>query len=163
MNKIDKRRLLKMYERVNSIAQQGKIGWEEYKEYLDEIVNDGQFWILQNMLSRKYGMIESGSYTLLDIKSERIYNLIRMQTTSVFQDSLKQIYDDNSCYQIGKKVYSATHSFLGELYQISKFGTNQNILIDTLVAVKGNEVINYDDTTMPLLTKYRNAIEYLVV
>ena len=162
MNKFDKKRLNKMYEKIDNIASQGKLGWEEYKEYIDEIVNDGQFWIFQNLLSRKYGFKDSGKISFVDAKTPNIFDQIRIQTNSGFQKSLKRLYDDNNCYQIGKMVYGSTSSvFLGEIYQQEAFGTNQSIIVDIVVAVKENEVINYDDTTMSLLIKYKSAIEFI--
>lgn len=162
MNKFDKKRLNKMYEKIDGIATQGKLGWEEYKEYIDEILNDGQFWIFQNLLSRKYGFKDSGKISFVDAKTVNVYDEIRIQTNSIFQKSLKKLYDDNNCYQIGKTVYDSTsNSLLGEIYQQAAFGTNSSIIVDTVVAVKNTEVITYDDTTMSLLLKYKSAIEFI--
>lgn len=163
MNKFDRKRLNKMYEKIDTIAAQGKLGMEEYKEYLDEIVSDGQYWIFQNMLSRKYGLRNTGGISVVDAKTDKIYNEIRRQTNSLFQKELQKQYVNNSVYQIGKKVFSVSdNSFLGEIYQQAAFGENQAIIVDTVIAVKGNEVMTYDDTTVSLINKYKSAIEFIV-
>lgn len=162
MNKFDKKRLNKMYEKIDSIAGQGKLGFVEYKEYLDEIVSDGQFWIFQNLLSRKYGFTGSGSVSLVDAKTESVYDRIRVQTNSPFQKELKKLYDTSICYQIGKKVYSATSSvFLGEIYQQAALGNTQSFQYDSVVAVKSNEVRTYDNVDVALIDKYKTAILFL--
>lgn len=162
MNKFDRKRLNKMYEKIDSIAKQGKIGLDEYKEFLDEIVSDGQYWIFQNMLARKYGLKNTGGLSVVDAKAEKIYNEIRIQTNSTFQKELKKIYSVNSVYQIGKKVYSTTNNtILGEIYQQAAFGNNQAIIVDTVIAVKGVEVMTYDDTTISLINKYKSAVEFI--
>lgn len=161
MNSFDRKRLLKMYEKVDSIAKNGKLGFDDYKEYLDEIVNDGHFWIFQNMLARKYGFNDTGKISLVDAKSEKIYTTIRLQTNSDFQRDLKKLYDTSACYQIGKNVYTGTHSFLGQIYQQSEFGSNESILIDAVVAIKGEEIKSWGGLTYSLLEKYKEAIQFV--
>lgn len=161
MNKFDRKRLNKIYEKVDTIAKQGKLGWVEYKEYLDEIIADGQYWIFQNMLSRKYGLRNSGAISIVEAKTEKIYDIIRFNTRSDFQNALKKLYDINNCYQIAKKVYSTDNYFLGEIYQESPNGPTKTQDVDTVIAIRGSNFIRYDDLTMPLIDKYRQAIEYL--
>ena len=93
MNKYDKKRLAKMFEKID------------------------QFWLFQNLLATKYGIKSAQIISLYEAKTDRIWDLIRFNTKSDFQISLKKLYDTNNCYQISKKVYSTiNNSFLGELY-----------------------------------------------
>ena len=162
MNRFDKKRLQRMHEKIDRIAQDGMIGWEQYKEYLDEIVNDSQFWIFQQMLAVEYGFDNTGVLSLHEAKEQRIYDVIRSKTTSNFQRQMKALYDSNGCHQVGKKVYlSSDNTLLGEIYQESLVGTDRRYLIDTVVAVKGMTVSRYEDTTVPLIDKYRAAIEFV--
>lgn len=162
MNKFDKRRLQRMHEKVDGIAQNGMLGWEDYKEYLDEVVNDSQFWLFQLMLSRKYGFDNTGTISLHEAKSAAVYDRIRLQTTSSFQRNLKTLYDSNGCHQVGKRVYlTSDNTLLGEIYQESIPGSDRRYLVDTVVAVKGGEVVRYEDTTVDLIDKYKSAIEFV--
>lgn len=162
MNKFDKKRLQRMYEKVDRIAQDGMLGWEDYKEYLDEIVNDSQFWLFQFMLSVKYGFDNTGKISLNDAKTTKVYDRIRLQTTSSFQRSLKSIYDANGCYQVGKSVYlTSDNTLLGEVYQESVPGSDRRYLVDTVVAVKGMTVSRYEDTSVELIEKYKLAVEFV--
>jgi hypothetical protein len=163
MDRYDKKRLEKMHQKIDSLAKKGKLGWEEYKEYLDEIVGDGLFWLYQNLLSIKYDIKNSHSITFIEAKTEKIYDLIRFNTKSDFQISLKKIYDNNSCYQISKKVYSTiNNSYLGQIYQESVKSATQSYIVDTVVAIKENELVRYEDRFMPLIDKYKSAIEFIV-
>lgn len=151
-----------MYEKIDSIARIGKLGFEEYKEYIDEIANNGQVWILHQMLTRKYGIKNTVQLSLVDMKTQRIFDIIRLQTISDFQKDLKRIYDDNSCYQIGKKVYSSTHSFLGELYKQTQIvQTNQTLFEDVLITIKGEDYRTWGPT-YSLMDKYKYAIQFIV-
>lgn len=157
MNKFDKKRSEKTYKKIDSIAKKGKDGWIEYNDYIDQLINDGEYYILEYVLERYY-KIDSYKYTPVDIKSNRIYDLIRFQTTSKFQENLKKLYDQNNIYSIGVNVYQ-----IGLTYSIGKISeqTNekdQNII----VVVKDNSVLTIDDTNISLLDKYKTAVNFLL-
>ena len=162
MNKFDKKRLARMYDKVDLIAQEGLIGYEKYKEYLDEIVNDSQFWIFQQMLSIKYRFDNTGRLSLYEAKARDVYDRIRLQTPSTFQRRLKDLYDDSGVHQVGKQVYlTSDNTPLGEIYQEAVVGSDRRFLVDTVVAVKGMTVSRYEDTTVDLIEKYKLAVEFV--
>jgi len=162
VNRFDRKRLQRMYDKVDRIAQEGMLGWLEYKEYLDEIVNDSQFWIFQQMLAVKYGFDNTGRMSLWEAKELKVYDVIRNKTTSTFQRQMKALYDSKGCHQIGKKVYlTSDNTLLGEIYQESLVGTDRRYLVDTVVAVKGSVVNRYEDTAVSLINKYRTALDFI--
>lgn len=162
MNKFDKRRLAKMYDKVDRIAQDGMVGFEDYKEYLDEVVNDSQFWLFQQMLAVKYGFDDTGSLSLVDAKSSKVYDRIRLRTTSRFQRDLKSLYDGLGCHQVGTNVYlTVDNTLLGQIYQESVAGQDRRFLVDTVVAVSDGGVQRYEDTSVGLIDKYRDALLFL--
>jgi hypothetical protein len=162
MNKIDTRRLEKVYAKVDSIAKKGKEGMIEYRGYIDQLIDDGQYYIVENLLERKY-KIDSSKYTTVEIKSDVVYNLIRLQTTSRFQEELKKLYDDNNIYAMGINILSSiTNLKLGEIIEVSNelIGETEK---DTVIATKPDfSTLTIDDREITMIDKYKLAVEFLL-
>ncbi len=170
MNAIDKKRMNKIYSKIDTIAKKGKLGFIEYKQYIDTIVNDSQFYILQYVLERKY-KIDSVDLSLLEIKGDKIYNLIRLQTNSKFQENLTKLYDSYNTYQLGINVYNKSNPLnkIGEIFEESNTDIREpgkDILNAVKYGMTGGTYsligsIVLDDTTIEPLEKYRLALQYL--
>ena len=163
MNQFDKKRLNKIAIKIESLAKSGNISLEEYKEYIDEIVNDGQWWIFQELLNRKYKLKDYYLISPVDAKNERVWDVIRLATNSDYQKSLKLLFDNNDCYQMGRTVISATNSStLGDIWLDTVIGLTNSIDYNAVIAKKGNEIQSWDNISLPILDRYQSAITFLI-
>jgi hypothetical protein len=163
MNQFDKKRLNKIAIKIESLAKGGNISLEEYKEYIDEIVNDGQWWIFQELLNRKYKLKDYYLISPVDAKNERVWDVIRLATNSDYQKSLKLLFDNNDCYQMGRTVISATNSStLGDIWLDTVIGLTNSIDYNAVIAKKGNEIQSWDNISLPILDRYQSAITFLI-
>lgn len=162
MNKIDKKRVDKAYLKIDSIAKKGKEGYIEYKGYIDELIDDHKYYILEGVLERKY-KLDTYKYTPLDIKSEKIYDLIRLQTSSKFQESLKKLYDSYQLYAIGINIYRISNNQkIGEISEVSKPGSTEPGK-DIVVALNLDNIETIiDDDQVSTIDKYKQAIDFLL-
>jgi hypothetical protein len=162
MNNIDRKRLRKISERLDELAKEGQYRYQEYKEYIDEIIDDGQWIIFQSLLARKYRIKDAHKLSPVDSKTERIWDIIKLETTSDFQKQFKQLFDTNSCYMIGKKVYGPSASVIGEIWVDTVIGVTQGTDYNAVIAKKGTSVENWLSSSGDLLTRYSNAINFLL-
>lgn len=162
MNSIEKKRLEKIYLNVDSIAKEGNLGYVEYKKYVDQVVSDGYFYIFQFMLERKY-LIEAADLTLLDIKSKKIYDIIRLNTYSKLQLSLKKIYEKNSTYQIGVEVFNFSDIKIGEISVYTDPTTTLPNTRDIVVAFRTTDgiLLNLTDDSISIESRYDQALQFL--
>lgn len=163
MNQFDKKRLNKISLRIESLAKSGNISLVDYKEYIDEIVNDGQWWIFQELLNRKYKIKDYYLISPVDAKLPKIWDVIRLATVSDYQKGLKLLFDNNNCYQMGKNIISATNSTnLGEIWLDTVIGLTNSIDYNAVIAKKGNQIQSWDNSTEPILNRYQSAITFLL-
>ena len=158
MNKIDKKRVEKVYLKIDSISKKGEEGFIEYKAYIDELVDEQKFYVLENVLERKY-KIDTADLTVVDIKSPKIYGLIRFKTHSPFQESLKKLYDSYGLYVIGINVFR-NGELIGEIMKVSD---PQNPDLETVRAVNSEILeLTINDPEITTINKYKMAVEYLL-
>lgn len=156
MTKADRKRLDKIYAKVDSYAKLGINGFIDYCGYLDEILTNRQLYIFQYMIERKY-QINDFKLSFNDYKSEKIFNLIRSKTITLFQEDLYKLYQKNDVQQQGKNIYYYGN-LVGTLSE-----NNVSLILTTLTATKpgGTVSTTYSDTDTTLYDKYVSAINYL--
>lgn len=163
MNQFDRKRLNKIALKIDSLAKGGNISFEDYKEYIDEIINDGHWWIFQELLNRKYKIKDYYLISPVDAKQTKIWDILRLETVSDYQKSLKNLFDQNDCYQMGRKVISATNSnTLGEIWIDTVIGLTNSIDYNAVIAKKGTSINSWDNSSLPILDRYQSAITFLL-
>jgi hypothetical protein len=63
---------------------------------------------------------------------------------------------------IGKKVYGPSASVIGEIWIDTVIGVTQGTDSNAVIAKKGNSVENWLSSSGDLLTRYSNAINFLL-
>jgi len=157
MNKTDIKRYNKIYAKIDSIAKEGVNGIIDYRGYIDEVITNNQFYILQYVLERKY-KVNTVHLSVPDIKSEGVYNIIRLATNSQLQDDIFKLYKEYNVYQLGADIYQ-NNTVIGSLEERVVSLT----LTELIVYHNQDEVVLVlDDPNTTLSTKYRTGINYLV-
>jgi cellobiose-specific phosphotransferase system component IIB len=179
-----KKQIDKIYQKIDKIAKKGQDNFQEYYDYVDDVILKGNYALYTQALYIKYDF-DYSKYFSTDIIKEKSWPLILIKTNSKFQDDLHQLFDDNDIYQIGPKIYYGTSStYLGSIreddvyissidglgYTDPEFQTiieNRTILLTVeKVGVTISSTFstwNFDYTfDKNLLNLYKEAISYLI-
>ena len=147
---MDKVRMNKIFQKIDSIAKKGKSADSEYYSYIDSLIDKGQYEIFQQVLYYKYG-IDPLEVSTIDIK-EYTFDKIRHKTTSSFQQDLQSLYNKYNVYQIGQ-----------DIIQSSKIGTIESDLNNNLTCIRAdNQILIINDPNISLISKYENAIIFFL-
>lgn len=101
----DSRKVVKIHNQINKIAQKGKDNNLEYHKLIDDIIIKGDYAYLEMCLSDFYNIDSSKYKNIYDLKS-KTWNNIMFETDSNFISNLKKIYSLNNVYQQGQEIRS---------------------------------------------------------
>ena len=108
----------KIYTKINNIAKKGKDGVFDYYVLIDELIDNGQYSILQDVLINKYKVDSNIFKSVQDLK-HKTFSIIRSKTISNNQIELKKLYDKKNVYPIGFHYFNKTNNqFLGDIKEI---------------------------------------------
>lgn len=172
----NRREIEKILSKIDKIAKKGKDGIYEYYDLIDDLINQGKYYLFDKAMFQGYN-IDINVYNTVDDVKKSSFPRIRFNTNSKFQEDLKLLHDAEQVYQIGLKFYSATSSvYLGTIKEVEKLGTKHIAYKDPNLFKRQDEisVINLEcfrhsdneqliitDTDVKLLDKYSTAINFL--
>lgn len=111
---------LKVYKKINTIAQKGTDGVFEYYSYIDEIIDNGEYSLLEDVMITKYNINVQIYKSTYDLK-HKTFDKVRSLTTSLFQENLKKLFDKRNVYPIGFHFYDKTNNhYLGDIKEIEE-------------------------------------------
>lgn len=141
-----RKRLEKIYVKINKLAVKGKDRAVDYYALVDEFIDRGDFDDFTQTLYYYYEVdVTKYRDNIFDIK-RRTWKDIQFQTTSNVQRKLKKLFDSNNLYQQGYDVYgdgintisfnvssplSVTYSVTSSTQSISINRTGQQIYFTT--------------------------------
>ena len=105
MDKLYKRKLEKIFNKVDSIATKGRDNFFEYYKYIDELIEKGDYPTFKDVLYLFYN-INVNNTTDVGVVKTYTWREILIQTKSPFLSKLKKIYDDAEVYQISYDIFS---------------------------------------------------------
>lgn len=112
-----RREVEKMYNKINKLAQKGPDYVFEYYNLIDEIINNRQYFILQDVMITKYEIQMRNFLSITEFK-EFSFKEIRKGLNDVSLESVKKIFDQKSAYLVGYHVYdSVTNHYLGDIHE----------------------------------------------
>lgn len=186
-----KKRILRIYNKITQIAQKGRDSYIEYYNYIDNVIANGEYSLLQDLYLDIYN-IDVRLYKSLTILKEKTWHLIRVKTDPLFQYRFVDYCTDNDVYQVGKYFYiSSTNEKLGEFTLITRLSSinylgvtysynpdsiyyrdgdlykkldePKAIILEVLIGSTQNGVkVNLDDPNMTLLDKYKRGVDILI-
>jgi thymidylate synthase ThyX len=112
------RKVDKIYKRIDKIAStSGLDGLLEYKVYIDEIIQKGEYAIFMDVLDKYYSIETSNFDNVRDVK-DKTWNDICFGSNSQFLNLLKKLYDRLGVYQQSYFIYrQSDNQILGELLE----------------------------------------------
>jgi hypothetical protein len=124
-----KRKLDKIFTKVDKIAQVGKDNLLEYQKYIDELIDKGDYASFQEMLYIYYNIDTIDTQTVQEVKNNT-YNEIIFQTKSSFLTKLSNLYKKKSIYQQSFDIYDdQTSNIIGQIIEIDQYSEDVNYLI----------------------------------
>lgn len=121
-----RKKLEKIFKKVDTLAQKGKDKLYEYYQLVDEFIDRGDFDNFTQTLYYYYDIdvsIYNGDIPKLKMNS---WSEILFQTKTPFQKKIKRLYDSKSVYQQGFDVYSDSVVTLGFSFSTPLSSTYSN-------------------------------------
>lgn len=178
----------KIHNKIDLLAKRGKDHVFEYYNYIDELVNKGQYGYLEQVMSIYYNINIADMIDVNEVK-RKTWKPILFSTTSTFSTKLKKMYDSKNVYQIGLNIYE-THpgtfssTLIGQIHEFDvlpddpKYLSKNSELVKLmghkmtyLNAVKNHPGASYYPITgnnpnlssdQNLLLRYAAAVDYLL-
>lgn len=111
MNADLRKKVDKLYLRLDKLATKGKEFILDYYKLVDELVDKGEYYVLEQTLYFYYNINPSAFNNTEDLK-KKTWDQIMFQTNSSLSKKIKKVYDDNLIYQIGYNIYSESNDRL---------------------------------------------------
>jgi hypothetical protein len=106
-----RKRLQKIYFRIEKIASGGKENYYDYINLIDELVEKGDYSNLEQVFFTFYTIDIQKFRSLTEVKSETWKNIL-FQTKNPFSVKLKKVFDDNKVYQLGYEFWNNSDNTL---------------------------------------------------
>ena len=108
----DKKKIEKIFNKIDKLATKGKDQIQEYYKLIDEIIDKGEYSYLEQCLSKFYEIEATSFSNVGDIKT-KTWNDILFLTNTSFSKKLKKLYDSKNVYQIAFDIHSDSASIVG--------------------------------------------------
>ena len=147
MDSLYKRKLAKIFNRVDKIATKGKDNFIEYYKYIDELVAKSDYAAFEQSLYYFY-QIDISNYQYLGDVKKKTWDEILFQTKSDFLKKLSKIYKERNVHQISYDVFTnnpnavsiSLSNPLSSTYSVTSF--SQSISLTRDVEIFKLNVIN---------------------
>ena len=105
MSNLYRRKLEKIYNKIDAIATKGRDNFIEYYKYIEELVQKGDYAALEQCLFYYYQIDITGYQSLEDVK-KKTWEGILFETKTSFLKKLKKLYDNKKVYQNSFDIFS---------------------------------------------------------
>jgi len=110
-----RREFEKIYKKIHKLAQKGSDYIFEYYNYIDELVSNNQFSILEDVMKIKYEIAIRNYPSMVEFKRES-FEYIRRFTNFNTAEAVQKILNNKSVYLVGFKLFDKiTNHYLGDL------------------------------------------------
>ena len=108
----DKKKIEKIFNKIDKLATKGKDQIQEYYKLIDELIDKGEYSYLEQCLCIFYEIEASSFSNVGDIKT-KTWNDILFLTNTSFSKKLKKLYDSKNVYQTAFDIHSDSASIVG--------------------------------------------------
>ena len=128
----------RIYKKLDSLSQRGVDAYLEFREYIDELIDYGQYSIFDDVMFTKYNL-DIKKYKSIDDLKKNVFPEIRFQTTSKYLKSLQKLYKSKGVFNTGLHFYNSTNGkYLGDIKEIYQSTSNGNTFQDTRLSQRLN-------------------------
>jgi hypothetical protein len=104
MNSLYKRKLNKIYKKLDSLSSKGKDNILEYYKYLNELVEKGDYSSLEEVVNLYYNMDVSKYPTIQDFR-DKLWDEICLQTNLPILVRISKLYKSKGVYQLSNYIF----------------------------------------------------------
>lgn len=99
-----KKEINRIYTKIDKIAKVGSDNYQEYYNYVDDLITSSQYGILTQVLLLKYDFDSDRYRSVTDVKSKS-WKQICFRTASTFMVARQKLLKSKKVYQIGQMFY----------------------------------------------------------
>lgn len=112
----------KIYQKIDSIAKLGQDNFQEYYDYIDDLIFKGNYGLYTQVMYVKYDF-DYTKYLSVDDVKKRSWPFILIRTNTKFQDDKYKLLKDNNLYQYGYSIYleGTNSTVVGYIKEIDKY------------------------------------------
>ena len=178
---LNRKKIDKIYSRIDKLATKGKDYLNDYKKLIDEIINKGEYSLFESCLAQYYTIDINKIPTVQDVK-DTTWDTILIQTNTPFSKKLQKIYNNKNVYQVGYNIYNISNTLLGQIVELEIYNQDSKYLLESKQFAKFKNsiktyldvtktgtysiIINVNNTSLTeeqnLLNRYSLAIDYLI-
>lgn len=104
MNSLYKRKLNKIYKKINKISSEGKDNILEYYKYLNELVEKGDYSVLEEVVNLYYN-VDITKYPTIQEFRDKLWDEICLQTNSPISVRISKLYKSRGIYQQSNYIF----------------------------------------------------------
>jgi hypothetical protein len=128
----------KIYKKIDSLAQRGEDSIMDFRDYVNELIDYGQYSIFDDVMYTKYN-IDIKKYKSIEELKKNLFKEIRFQSKSKFQKNLNNLYKTKKVFTNGYHFYdSDTNKYLGDIQEVTSLSNTSYAIYDTQL----NQVLN---------------------
>lgn len=111
MDKLYRKKLEKIFNKIDSIASKGRDYFMDYNNYINELIDKGDYGAFVECLHFFYQIDISTAQNVFEIR-RYTWKEILFQTKSSFLKKLKLFYDSAQVYQISYDIFTTNPSYV---------------------------------------------------
>jgi len=119
----NRKKMNKIYDKIDKLAVNGKEYIHEYHKYIDELIEKGDYNYLELTLFYFYFIdINAPEYTSISDVKNKTWDKILFQTNSTMSKKIKKIFDNNGLYQIGYDIFKSNNNDnIGQIIELEQY------------------------------------------
>ena len=128
----------KVYKKIEIIAQRGDDGIMDFNDYIDQLLEYGQYGIFIDVMDMKYFLDVRKYKSVQDMKKD-IYPKIKFQTKSKFSRNFQTLLKNKNVFLNGFHFYdSNTTKYLGDINEVDAYTKSNYAYYDSRL----NQLLN---------------------
>jgi hypothetical protein len=109
----------RIYQNLNKLAKDGDLAIQDYYQYIDDLIDEGKYQMLSDVLITKY-KIDLGEFWSIQDFKKNSFKKIKNKTISNTQIELNELFKEKSVYCMGKHFYNSTnYRYLGDIVEVN--------------------------------------------
>lgn len=127
----------KIYLKIDKIAKKGRDNFQEYYDYVRDLIQKGQYGLFTQVLYLKYDF-DYNKYFSVDLVKQKSWTYILLRTNTSLQEGKYKLLKNNNLYQIGLTYYKQLPITTAKVVDITGSGA------DLMPVIEDGGVIRID-------------------
>lgn len=153
MSTLYKRKLNKISKKLDSISSKGKDNILEYYKYINELVDKGDYAVLEEVINLYYKIDISKYATIQDFR-DLVWNEICLQTNLPILVRISKLYKSKNLYQLSNYIYKEKNyekNVSGGVVALGQINENERFTNDVDFLIKNKMYARLIGERIPFL------------